>query len=602
MTAARIHAILIALTLLFVSCASSQSKHAAAPVVVLEDARDKKGVQPEEGSGLRDVALAKAQRFMVASANGHATGAGLEMLRAGGSALDAAIAVQTTLNVVEPQSSGIGGGAFLLYWDAGKRKLFAYDGREKAPAGAHPEQFLDDAGEPLPFIPDAVLGGRSVGVPGVVRMLELAHKAHGKLPWQRAFEPAAEIAEAGFAISPRLAQAIAKPYANLEVSAAKDVLLDASGAPRPAGWLWKNPELGATFRAIGAGGADAFYEGPIAEDMVRVVSSSPVAPGPLTLEDLAGYEAKSREALCAPYDDKKLCGFPPPTSGGITTLQILKLLEGFDLDGDAPESARTAHLIAEAERLAYADRDTYIGDADFVAVPTAGLLDPAYLKARAALIDEEKAATERAAGTPPGAVTAFAPGATPELPSTSHFVVWDAEGNVASMTTSVENLFGSRLFVRGFFLNNQLTDFSFVPEKDGKPVANALAPGKRPRSSMGPLIALGPDGAPVFAVGSPGGSRIIAYVAQATLAMLEWDLDPQAAIALPHVANRNGETEIEDTGRPADVVAKLRAALEALGHVVKTGDMNSGLHAIKKTKAGLEGGADPRREGVAAGD
>jgi gamma-glutamyltranspeptidase/glutathione hydrolase len=583
---------------LLLSCASAEkaSSPPSAPVA-------KEDIAPERATGRREVALAKSSRSMVATAHPHATRAGLEVLRAGGTALDAAVAVQAMLTLVEPQSSGIGGGAFLLYWDAGKKELFAWDGRETAPAAAKPGQFLGDDGQPLEFL-EAVVSGRSVGVPGVVRMLADAHAAHGKLPWKGLFSAAIAQSRDGFAIGERLHRFLQLDAAVAEQPGTRAYFFDDAGAPWPVGHQLKNPALAETLDAIADGGPKAFYEGPIAQAIVDAVKSDR-RPGALTLDDLKAYGAKRREPVCLPVLAHRVCGFPPPTSGGVTTLQMLALYEkaaAAQASPPGPNSAEAWHLFAEAGRLAFADRAVFLADPDFVDVPSAGLLDDGYLTSRASLIQTKTSLGEATAGSPPGAVTGFAPDRSPELPSTSHFSIIDEHGNALAMTTSVENVFGSRILVNGFLLNNQLTDFSFVPEQDGKPVANALQPGKRPRSSMSPLIAFDAAGAPVLAVGSPGGSRIIGYVAATTLAILGWGMDPQAAVDLPKVGNRNGKTEIEAGGRTPASIAALREALEALGHEVEEGEMNSGLHVVRRVEDGLLGGADPRRDGVAAGD
>ena len=470
----------------------------------------------EPGSGAE---ARVARRYMVAAANPYAARAGIEILEEGGSALDAAVAMQMVLGLVEPQSSGIGGGAFLLHWEAGARRLQAYDGRETAPATATPDLFLDGTGAPLPFWA-AVVGGRSVGVPGVLRMLELAHRRHGRLPWSRLFQPAIALAEKGFRVSPRLHRMIEQDRFLGRYAPARRYFFHEDGSPRRAGDLLRNPELAGTLRRVAEGGADAFYTGPLAEQIVSAVRGAEGNPGRLSAADLAGYRALERTPLCRPYREWRVCGVPPPTSGGVGVLQILGLLERFDLKGT--DEVERVHLFAEAGRLAYADRDRYLADPDFVPVPVPGLLDRRYLSLRSALIDPVRDMGEAEAGVPPPAGKPRGKGAALEIPCTSHLCVVDAQGNAVSMTTSVESPFGSRLWVAGFLLNNQLTDFSFVPERDGAPVANQVEPGKRPRSSMAPTAAFGRDGQSlVLVVGSPGGSRIIAYVAQALIQVLD---------------------------------------------------------------------------------
>ena len=556
---------------------------------------------PEGGSAAqRAVPSAVAKRHMVAAANPLAVEAGREILRAGGSAVDAAIATQLVLNLVEPQSSGIGGGAFLLHYAAESGEIAAYDGRETAPLAATPALFLTAAGEPMDFW-SAVIGGRSVGTPGLLRMLALAHHEHGRLPWTRLFAPAIALAEAGFAISPRLHGLLAdEQYLRNDPDAAA-LYYESDGTPKAAGTGLRNPAFAATLRAIAESGAEAFYQGAIARDIVAEVRGATGNPGLLALDDLAGYQAKRRDAICLPYRVWRICGMPPPTSGGVAVLQIMALLERFDLAALPPPSPTTVtveavHLIAEASRLAFADRDRYLADADFVDMPLQALLDPSYLRARSALIRRdaslgtaEPGLGERREGAMP---------AQPDPPATSHLVVVDETGNVVSMTSSIESAFGSRLMVRGFLLNNELTDFSFAPEADGRPVANRVEPGKRPRSSMAPIIVLDQAGRPVLAVGSPGGSSIIGYVVKALVALLDWQMEPQAAVALPNFLNRNGPTDLEF----GSALTALAPALEARGQSLRFGELTSGLHVVAIGPAGLSGGADPRREGVALGD
>lgn len=534
-------------------------------------------------------ALADSPRAMVAAANPLAVDAGVEVLRAGGSAIDAAIAVQLVLGLVEPQSSGIGGGAFLLHYSAEDGAVQAYDGRETAPLAAGGDLFLDQQGQPLPFW-EAVVGGRSVGTPGLLRMLELAQEAHGQLPWPSLFGPAIALAEAGFEISPRLAKLIAEDRYLDRYPAARDYFYTQDGRPRQAGTLLRNPAYAETLALVAEGGADAFYKGPIAEDIVVSVEGAEGNPGLLTLDDLARYEAKEREPVCGSYHAYEVCGMPPPTSGGVAVLQILGMLENFDLAALEPGSTEAVHLLAEASRLAFADRNAYLGDADFVEVPVGRLIDPTYLRQRAALIQRDRIMGEARPGELPqrGGI-----GTEVDTPSTSHLVVVDSAGNAVSMTTSIESAFGSRLMVRGFLLNNQLTDFSFTPEAEGQPVANRVEPGKRPRSSMSPTLVFDEAGDFHMAVGSPGGARIIGYTVDALLHMLDWQLDPQSAVGRPHAVNMNGPTQLE-AGTKMEALAP---ALEALGHEVEITELTSGLHAILKGPKGLQGGADPRREG-----
>jgi gamma-glutamyltranspeptidase/glutathione hydrolase len=537
-----------------------------------------------------------AKRHMIAAANPHAAEAGRAMLRRGGNAVDAIIAAQMVLTLVEPQSSGIGGGAFLLYYDATAREVTTFDGRETAPAAATPELFLDAERKPLAFV-QAVVGGRSVGTPGALRMLDMVHRARGRLPWADLFQPAITLAEQGFAISPRLHALLAADKALAQSPTAREYFYDAAGQAKPVGTVLRNPALARTLRAIADGGTAAFYSGQIAHDMVATVQHA-ANPGGLADADLAGYQAKQRAALCRPYRQWRICGAPPPTSGGIAVLQILALLERFDLHALGPKSPAAIHLIAEASRLAFADRDRYVADPDFVRVPVDGLLDRAYLTARSRLIQASASLGKAVAGEPPERFGEYESQLSEGLPSTSHLSAVDDMGNVIAMTTSIESSFGSRLLVDGFMLNNELTDFSFEPMRDGKPVANRVEPGKRPRSSMAPTIVLDRNGRFLLALGSPGGSQIIGYVAEALIAELDWRLAPQAAFSLPHFINRNGPTELE-AGTP---IVALSDALSRLGETVSVVPMNSGLEGIARTKRGLIGGSDPRREGVALGN
>ena len=476
--------------------------------------------------------------------------------------------------------------------------MFAYDGRETAPAAVTEDLFLDDEGVPMRFF-DAAVGGRAVGVPGVLRMLEMAHAAHGALPWSAAFERAISLAQDGFEISPRLASLVAlDKFLGLNDNARQLFFRD-YGTPRTAGETLRNARLAATLRTIAKDGADAFYTGPIADDIAAAVRGHIGNPGVLTPADIAGYRAPSRTPLCRPYRTYEVCGMPPPTSGGVTTLQILGMLAAFDLAALAPGSADAVHLIAEASKRAFADRTVYLADGDFVPVPTEGLIDASYLGQRAAEIGDEALRGPALAGEPPTRRGQLhAPGDSHEQPATTHFSIVDGDGNAVAMTSSIENVFGSRLMVRGFLLNNQLTDFSFRPERDGVPVANRVQPGKRPRSSMSPTLVFDESGGFFMAIGSPGGSNIIGYVVKTIIAVLDWDLDIQAAIEMPHFINRNTSTSVEEKRGMEDVARQLRSR----GHSVSFRVMTSGLHGIVVSDGKLTGGADPRREGVALGD
>lgn len=574
-------------------------------------------VAPEIASGYRtDLQTRYASKHMAAAANPLAAEAGRQMMREGGSAIDAAIAMQAVLTLVEPQSSGIGGGALIVLWDG--KVVRTYDGRETAPAGATEKLFLQADGKPMPFT-QAQIGGRSVGTPGVLRALELAHQKHGRLPWAKLFEPAIKLAEQGFAISPRLHQLIA---ADAFIQRSPDMaayFLNADGSPKAIGTQLKNPALAAVLKRIAKEGPDALYKGPIAKEIVAKVQGH-ANPGSLSLNDLQGYKAKERGPLCTDYKRWQVCGMPPPSSGGIAVAQILGTLQALESRDPrfalaplkpvktskpagiepAPEAV---HLIAEAERLAYADRAQYVADTDFVPVPVKGLIDPTYLASRAALIGDRSMGQAKP-GTPPGIQIAYAPDRSPLRISTSQVVAVDDEGGAVSMTTTVEAAFGSHLMVQGFLLNNQMTDFSFISEENGQKVANRVEPGKRPRSSMAPtLIFDRQSGEFLVTVGSPGGSQIIEYVAKSTIGLLDWNLDPQAAINLPNFGSRNGPTELEQ----GQFSPALIQALKDKGHNVNEIEMTSGTQAIVRVKdaqgkAALAGGADPRREGEALGD
>ncbi|WP_455885063.1 gamma-glutamyltransferase [Pseudomonas spelaei] len=572
---------------------------------------------PELGSGYRtDLTTQHAERHMAAAANPLAAEAGREMLRQGGSAIDAAIAMQAVLTLVEPQSSGIGGGAFIMLWDG--KKVHAYDGRETAPAGATEQLFLKPDGTPMAFT-DAQIGGRSVGTPGVLRALQMAHKKSGRLQWAKLFEPAIRLSEQGFAVSPRLHSLIAADRFIPKSPEMAAYFLNADGTPKATGTLLKNPALAAVFKRIAKEGPDALYQGPIADEIARKVQGHRNA-GSLSQTDLKGYVAKEREPLCTDYKRWRVCGMPPPSSGGIAVAQILGTLQA--LEGRDPRLAiapmtpiksasvaglepvpEAVHLIAEAGRLAFADRALYVADTDFTPVPVAGLVAPDYLARRASLIGERSMGVAKP-GQPAGIQVAYAPDRSPLRISTSQVVAVDDLGGAVSMTTTVEAAFGSHVMVQGFLLNNQMTDFSFIPEENGQPVANRVQPGKRPRSSMAPTLVFDRQSGELLAtLGSPGGSQIIEYVSKSLVAMLDWNLDPQAAISLPNFGSRNGATELE-----AGLFSPgLKQALRDKGHRLSDIDMTSGIQAIVRTpnaqgNVTLSGGADPRREGEALGD
>jgi gamma-glutamyltranspeptidase/glutathione hydrolase len=563
-----------------------------------------RGQEPEPPSGWTPKQAVATRYDMIVAANPLAVAAGRDMLKQGGTAADAAVAVQMVLNLVEPQSSGIGGGAFMLFHNGRNGLLTAYDGRETAPAAARAERFLDKDGKPLKFY-DAVVGGKSVGVPGTLRLLELAHRRHGKLPWAKLFEPAIALAQNGFAVSPRMHLLIADDR-YLTQDRARAYFFNADGTPLAAGQILKNPAFAATLKRIAAEGADALYKGDVARDIVETARSHLSNPGDLTEADLAGYEVKVREPVCGHYRVYNVCGMPPPSSGGITVLQILGILERYDMRALGVDSLLSTHLFSEAGRLAFADRNQYLADPDFVAPPP-GLTDRAYLRERSALIRLDASMGRAKAGLPAvapasgpeNAARRFGTDSALEFPSTSHISIVDRYGNAVAMTTTIEDAFGSRLMTRsGFLLNNELTDFSFAPVEDGKPVANRVEAGKRPRSSMAPTIVYDGRGRVFAVLGSSFGSTIINDVAKSLIAIIDWGLDPQAASALPNYGSRNGPTELE---RGTSIVA-LQERLQALGHDTRIFDDVSGVHAIVRTRTGWIGGADPRREGTVAGD
>jgi gamma-glutamyltranspeptidase/glutathione hydrolase len=552
---------------------------------------------PEAGTGRTMKVAGTAQRYMVAAANPIAADAGRAILRQGGSAVDAAIAVQLVLNLVEPQSSGIGGGAFLVHWEEARKAVTTLDGRETAPAAARPDRFTGADGKPMKF-QDAVVGGRSVGVPGTVKLLEAAHQRWGKLPWRDVIAPAIALAENGFPISPRLNGLLARETALPRNARAAAHFYEADGKPKPVGTLLRNPAFAATLKAISEGGSEAFYKGTIAQDIVATVTGHATNPGDITLADLAAYEVVEREPVCGAYRVWRICGMGPPSSGAMAVQQILGMLETRNLARMGP-SAEAVHWFSEAGRLAFADRALYVADPGFLSVPAAGLIDRDYIRSRAGLISPDKSMGRARAGDPPHKRAQLLSPSEGVENGTSHISVIDAEGNAVSMTTTIEDGFGSRqMTAGGFLLNNELTDFSFVAEEDGKPVANRVEGGKRPRSSMAPTLVFDAFGRLYAVVGSPGGSQIIGYVAKTLVALLDWKMDPQAAVDLANFGSRNGPTELE-AGTEAE---PWKAALEARGHEVRLLEMTSGIQAIVKTPEGFVGGADSRREGVAIGD
>jgi gamma-glutamyltranspeptidase/glutathione hydrolase len=588
----------LALAALLAGCASVAGVQNQAPQVSLQ--------APEGATGYTEKPGWTAKKYMVAAANPLATDAGYQVLKAGGSAIDAAIATQMVLTLAEPQSSGIGGGAFLMHYDG--KQVKAFDGRETAPASATEKLFQTPDGKAMSFY-DGVVGGRSVGAPGVLRMLESAHKQYGKLPWESLFAPAIQLAENGFAVSPRLSSLLKTEQHLKKDPAAAAYFYDKEGNPRPAGTILKNPELAKVLREVAKGGADAFYKGRIARDIEAKVKSHPANPGGLTAADIAGYQAKVREPVCTDYKSWTVCGMPPPSSGGIALAQMLGMLEAKDIRPFAPKDgvvgADAIHLFSEVGRLAYADRGRYVADTDFVPLPgnsVKPLLDKKYLAGRAALINDKSMGLAKA-GTPAGMSVAWGVDTSPELPSTSHISIVDGSGNAISMTTTIEDAFGSRQMVRGFLLNNQLTDFSFDSADANGPIANRVQPGKRPRSSMAPTLVFDKETKKlVLSTGSPGGSAIINYVGKVLVGTMDWGLTVQQAISLPNFGSRNGPTEVEQ-GRVSDAVVEQ---LKARGHNVRVMEQTSGLQGIMRANIHGEemwlGGADPRREGIVKGD
>lgn len=568
-------------------------------------------ITPEAASGYTEKPGWSTKTYAVAAANPLATDAGRQILAAGGSAVDAAIAVQMVLSLVEPQSSGIAGGAFMLHYNG--KTVEAFDGRETAPAAADEKLFLGADGKPLPFI-DAVVGGRSVGVPGAVRMLEMAHEQYGKLPWASLFQPAITLAEQGFKVSPRLNTLLNGEKNLIKDPAAAAYFYKPDGSAVEVGTVLRNPELAGVLKLIAAQGSKGLLEGDVAQAIVQKVQSHPTNPGRLSLADLAGYQAKQRGALCSDYKvaakEYRICGFPPPSSGAIAVGQILGMMTvanagQYPLQNGLP-SAEWLHLYTEASRLAFADRAQYVADPDFVQPPAGAwtsLLEPAYLAERAALIPQGPGSVSMKTakpGTPGGTKVSYAPMPDQYEYGTSHISIVDKFGNAIAMTTTIEDAFGSRQMVKGFLLNNELTDFSFAPtDAAGLPIANRVQPGKRPRSSMAPTLVFDKaTGELVASGGSPGGALIIHYTAKTLYGMFNWGLNAQQAINLPNFGSLNGPTLLEQQRFPAATVE----ALKARGHEVREMDMTSGLQAIQKTSTGFFGGADPRREGVVLGD
>lgn len=539
-----------------------------------------------------------AHRHMIAAANPYAAEAGLEMLRKGGSAVDAAIAAQLVLTLVEPESSGIGGGAFMLLWDPAQKKVTSFDGRETAPASARPDMFLDADGKPRAHR-DAIPGGLSVGVPGVMAMLDMAHKRYGKLSWATLFEPAIRLAEDGFIVGPKLARTLRANPGAFDMPDVKAYFTKPDGTVVAAGDRLKNPALAVTLRKIAAGGAGVLYQGELAAAIADKVQHAPVNPGGMTVADIAAYHPAERAPVCAVYRVYRICSMAPPSSGGIAVLQILGMLERYPAADLKPNTLRAVHLFAQASKLAFADRNAYLGDPAFVDMPVTGLLARDYIRARSGLIDPARDIGTAEAGVPQGIAGAGKPQHFGEIGGTSHMSIVDDHGQAVSMTTTVESYFGAQVMVGGFFLNNQLTDFSFDPLRDGKPVANAPGAGKRPLSSMSPTLVFDRKGRFVMALGSPGGPAIIPYVAGTLIGLLDARLRPADAAALPHVVETGGPLTLEKSA----ALDALAPALTAMGYTVKANASEvSGLHIVARVPGGYVGAADPRRDGVALGD
>lgn len=565
----------------------------------LPEAVTDEDIAPEIATGYLSKKEVFAQDYMMVAAHPAAAQIGAEVLANGGSALDAALAAQMALNLVEPQSSGIGGGGFMLYWDNVTQTLHTYDGRETAPLAVDRKLFYHSDGSPRSFM-EAVVGGASIGVPGLLRMFELARQNHGGQPLSPLLQPTIDLARQGFPVSPRLHELLAREEHISPGMAAHNYFYGSDGKPYPVGTTLTNPDFADTLEQIAEGGIDIFYNGAIAKDIVDAVHQAPGTPGNMSLDDMANYKAKKRDNLCVVYRIKLVCGMPPPSSGGLTVLQILGILENTEIAQQDPLSPPAIQTFAEAMRLAHADRDRYIADSDFVDVPMRGMVNRGYLAARAIEMDHgfnDKVKMEP--GVPPADDSAsLAPDDSLELPSTTHLVAVDKKGNVVSMTSSIENAFGSRQMVRGFLLNNQLTDFARNAVQDGLPIQNRIEPSKRPRSSMAPTMVFDENGEIILAVGSPGGSRIIGYVAQTLVGVLDWGMSLQEAVAMPHYVNRNGDLDLEDNTE----LTPLKDVMAARGYGVNLRDLNSGLHGVQVDGTVLRSGVDPRREGYAIGE
>ncbi|PSW67732.1 gamma-glutamyltransferase [Photobacterium kishitanii] len=565
----------------------------AAPIFTVTAQQVSDTIIPEASVTPQQSQLVDGKQWMIATANHYASEAGAAMLRQGGNAIDAMVATQLVLGLVEPQSSGIGGGGFLVYWDNDNQRMTTFDGRETAPFAVTPRLFQNKNGQPLAFY-DAVVGGRSVGTPGTIKLLWNSHQQYGQLEWKQLFQPAIKLAKAGFIVSPRLAALVAKDATHLQRwPLTKDYFFDAQGQPIQAGQRLINQAYADTLRKIADYGQKAFYQGDIAREIVNTVQNAVGNPGVLSNIDLASYKVKQREPICAPYRQYQICGMGPPSSGALTLGQIMGMLNHYPLAKMGANDVNSWRLIGDASRLAFADRGRYMADSDYVPMPTKGLLDPDYIQQRAQLLATNKRLTTAEPGLPPWDHASIqTTDEAIELPSTTHFAIVDRQGNVVSMTSTIENSFGSRLMVGGFLLNNELTDFSFRSQIDGVPIANRIEPGKRPRSSMAPTIVMH-NNQPVLAIGSPGGSQIIGYIAKTLVAYIDWGMDLQQAINLPNINNRFGTFELEQHTAATAWAPKF----EQLGYKTAVKDLNSGIQAITIAPKQLTGAADPRREG-----
>lgn len=551
--------------------------------------------EPEAATGYNEKEAFVAENYMVTAANPYASWAGKQVIERGGNAIDAAVAVQAMLTLVEPQSSGIGGGSFILYWDNKNKKLHTFDGRETAPSEADSYLFIDN-GKKIAWR-DAVVGGRSVGVPGTLKALEMAQNEFGKLPWSGLFKEGIETAEEGFRVSARLEKLIGMGiHPGLEMFHSTKRYFYPNGNPLKEGMLRKNQALSDVYKGVAEQGSGFFYQGAVAEKIEKAVKKASINPGLLSIKDINNYEAVKREPVCGPYKEYTICGMAPPASGGISVFQILKVLEEQKLEQYKPNQLEAVHLISKASSLAFADRDAYIADPDFTYLPFGALINNTYLQKRAKLVDVKEHWHKEKPGSAYSTAFIQVDNAF-DLPNTTHVSIVDKEGNAVSMTSSIEYAFGSGLMVEGFLLNNQLTDFAFSPNRGRYKALNRVDAKKRPRSSMSPTMVFDKEGQLLLVLGSPGGSRIISYVAQTLIAVLDWGLDIQQAINLPKFTNRNDYTALES----GTSITGLQADLEKLGHNVKVIDLNSGLHGVMLKDGKLIGGADPRREGVAVG-